>query len=555
MRWKELTEKRRNPEMNVKLSTLEELEKYAGRDDVFVSFVSDVGVMKHIDGDDYRISGIRAKGWLANISGHKIGINPRSEFATPNGIYCYPIKYIIDIFRDYGADFATDRPYAYVIQSVGNLLVAPDYTESDLQSDTEKLLPLATREEMDDYANKAIVDTPAGKLWAITRGISMVQGRMGNNIKKNSINLHPNKWSKIFRDLGYSGFYDSEGEKIIHENEPVQCVFFSKNAFKVLETVINRPPEDSRWKNKPEVVLKKIRNGELSDEKAADILYWNGESYEQKLQRKMNLPKGVVLALKKMMFDGDNIRNVPNWLFHYLRTNDFLTEDEMIEVLTQDSHLVRIYGSRGNTWQVGLTPRVEQAMLDLIIGNPSLYFTKSNFSYFMQENQIPDDAIFSILMADRHALLGSETEIPVNVLKRMAETDPIRFLAPYKSIIPYVSDDILSQNTNMIVVTPYTNLKYFGPKTMAALLKKQPQYIMGAITKGFMKSFSPSFKKAIANIGISYIGLFLVEIGKVSMKDAFDIISMMPKDDAKTVAAFEVKAIQPFKEALLARAK
>lgn len=561
MRWIELTEKRRNPEVNVKKSTLEELMKYKGRDDVYVSFVSDVGVMssfhnKH-DGDDQYRAGVRAKGALTNVSGHKIGINPKSQFSTPNGIYCYPIEHIINVFKNESSDFATDRPFAYVIQSIGNLLIAPDYTEENLATDRAKLERLSTEEKMNHYVNNALVDTPAGKLWAITRGIAMEQGRTKERVSRGVINLHPNKWNKIFRDLGYSGFSDIKGERIIHDNEPTQCVFFARNAFKVLETIVNRPPEDTSWIHKPKVLVKKINSGEFSDEKSAELLYWNAEGFKTEMLRDLELSEGVVRILKEKMLDESNIKNVPKWLFNYLRVNSLLTEDEIISVITNDAHLVRIYGSRDNAWQIGMTPKVENTMISLMVQSPQLYLSKSNLIYFMSDGKLSDEQLVTIINRDPHALTSlNPGVIPQNVFKILGETNPKKFIPIFRAeIIPYVDDAILSEFVSTLTNISYNHFDKYGPLTIKALIKKAPNYVLGAISQGYFKKFTPEIKKDIAQVGMSYMGLFIVNIGEISKKDALDIISMMPKHEAETISQFKVAALEPFKNALLARAK
>ena len=63
-----INEKRRNPELNPKVSFVELLEKYKGRTDIFVTYTK-----------------------LP-----KLGINPNNVFDTPTGVYSYPIDYVIN---------------------------------------------------------------------------------------------------------------------------------------------------------------------------------------------------------------------------------------------------------------------------------------------------------------------------------------------------------------------------------------------------------------------------------------------------------------------------
>lgn len=59
-----VNEKRRNPEQNPKIPLIDKLVKYSNMDDVYVSF----------------------------RSVNKLGINPKSDYNTPNGIYCYSLE-------------------------------------------------------------------------------------------------------------------------------------------------------------------------------------------------------------------------------------------------------------------------------------------------------------------------------------------------------------------------------------------------------------------------------------------------------------------------------
>ena len=67
------------------------LAKYRGRADVFVSFRDPVG------------------------GAPKIGINPKSTFNTPNGIYAYPIDYAIQ-HGQMRVPYGQSRPLVYVLQ-------------------------------------------------------------------------------------------------------------------------------------------------------------------------------------------------------------------------------------------------------------------------------------------------------------------------------------------------------------------------------------------------------------------------------------------------------
>lgn len=219
----DLFEKRRNPEANTKTTALEELEKYRGRDDVFVSFT------------DYVTLG-RGRPSRAPTS-PKLGINPTNRYSTPTGIYTYPISYVLE--KKGRVPFAGTLPYIWVVQSTGNLLDLCNYTEDDLEKDLNKLedINIFTKYAR-EHTRFAHVDTPGGRLWYV---LMKVAENHGHIIKSKTTTA----WSKLIKDLGYSGAYDSCGEGIIHNAEPTQAFFVSRSAIKPLEVIhndINKQP-------------------------------------------------------------------------------------------------------------------------------------------------------------------------------------------------------------------------------------------------------------------------------------------------------------------------
>ena len=104
----------------------------------------------------------------------KLGLNPLNNFDTPTGFYAYPLQ------RGQISDFAVERPYAIVVSlnNSGNFLRLSDYTENDLQRDTEVLQDEfgLTREMEAEGHQGARLKTPGGILWNITRLLSNSRG-------------------------------------------------------------------------------------------------------------------------------------------------------------------------------------------------------------------------------------------------------------------------------------------------------------------------------------------------------------------------------------------
>lgn len=115
-----LSEKRRNPELNPRLGTYEELRKYKDNPNIFISFTKV----------------------------NKIGINPRSRFNTPLAIYCYPLKEIWEDFnhntKEVVVPYAGDNPWIWVMEKNCSDFIDDLYTYSsaDYDADLNKLRKL-----------------------------------------------------------------------------------------------------------------------------------------------------------------------------------------------------------------------------------------------------------------------------------------------------------------------------------------------------------------------------------------------------------------------------
>ena len=189
-----LTEARRNPEKNPKIGLWETLWPYRNDNDIYISFVSDVGKQSHKqvtkktekgkpDTSKETILGSaiasalgtldhkhRQKQRLRNVkdkntSGYKLGINPHSKYKTPNGLYTYPVKELFSRYADKKTrtfkdiPFAADQPGFYLIRAKGKMLDLNNYRRADLKKVQNILSKM-----MFDWAKKnrkdSIDDTP-----------------------------------------------------------------------------------------------------------------------------------------------------------------------------------------------------------------------------------------------------------------------------------------------------------------------------------------------------------------------------------------------------------
>ena len=243
MRLDDLFEKRSHENLNPKRSPLEELERLAGKG-LFVTFTEDFGIN-------------RTK--QRSPRGPKLGINPRSEFKTPVGIYAYPVEEVIDhthatlerapdIVSDNGgltAAFTGNRAWkkaiVFGVQSE-NVLQEP-FPRSSYFEACDKLVEIFGDEVRDiiargeEEANDP--DSRISRLWNITRLLA-TNHRWLNRAKAINYPKASTRWNWILRKLGFDAAFDLDGEGFIHENEPTQIVVFNPRVIKPVEVIARK---------------------------------------------------------------------------------------------------------------------------------------------------------------------------------------------------------------------------------------------------------------------------------------------------------------------------
>lgn len=185
---------------------------------------------------------------------NKIGINPKSNWGTPNGIYTYKLSDFISKMKQlnsYGVGvvpFAGGFPVIWLLKPTKNILVLNTY--NDFSTDYKKLEGLIKQlterlkikhdydlldhvNAINMWANGSYKD--GTKLWNVTQNLA----RGLTHINKGTSN-YSNTWSKIFRkDLGYD-IIEDRGEGIIWSSEPFQTVFLTPDSYKIVEKIHNK---------------------------------------------------------------------------------------------------------------------------------------------------------------------------------------------------------------------------------------------------------------------------------------------------------------------------
>ena len=174
----------------------------------------------------------------------KFGIYPSNKFTTPTGFYGYPLK------PGKISEFAVERPYMIIFKpkSSTRLLNLDDsYTEGDLERDLQILMDNGLDTDVIEEAKKrARVQTPAGKIWNVSRIFSRIVSKGMLSDKRSSSKEAQdtedkenfvNKWAQVIhRLLEYDGVADP-GNGVIFGPEPAQSVFFDSNYLELLDVI------------------------------------------------------------------------------------------------------------------------------------------------------------------------------------------------------------------------------------------------------------------------------------------------------------------------------
>jgi len=213
-----IEEARKNPELNPKQS------------------INDI-IAEYLKSANYIGDGIK-NAYVSFTSIEKLGINPKSSYNTPLGIYSYPLTFVEDEIGSRGSTttlpFAGDQPYANLFQLKGhNVIIFDDlFIEDEEQYLYKKIYKKYQSSKGNEHITKVIADanflakykTPAGRFWYVTKELS---------------NNNPIKWNKLLREIDIDAIYD-HNNGIIHSNEPHQCVVLNTKSITNVKRVFNK---------------------------------------------------------------------------------------------------------------------------------------------------------------------------------------------------------------------------------------------------------------------------------------------------------------------------
>ena len=215
----------------------------------------------------------------------KVGINPRSEYNTPVGIYFYPADYYYDmITSEERLPFQHNANYIQIMEiTTPDILVLNDVTENDFQNMTTTMMNMKSSGQYRERVQKFIeysefdakVKTPAGRLWYVMWQVSdfIAGSTLRTNKPQSQDGYRPPPrpavvWNWLIRNLGYKVVID-RGWGIIHANELTQGVIIdTKGTFRVATRIENiRQPDLEKKK-----ALVALNNPAVSETEKMQVL-------------------------------------------------------------------------------------------------------------------------------------------------------------------------------------------------------------------------------------------------------------------------------------------
>jgi hypothetical protein len=235
----------------------------------------------------------------------KVGINPKSQYDTPLGIYFYPLDYVVE--NEMSVEFAGNQPYINLCE-----FIRPDkilHMNPDIENQKGlELLDIFPKEEVDaalrSIEEKYELRSDYSKLWLVTKELASDK---------------PILWNANLRKCGIDGFVD-HGTKTIHRSEPTQGVVLTGTSLKrilVIPQVLFSKQGDSIPVRKTSIDISKIPKRDI------EKLFKNRIITNSDVIRFINSSSDRDKAIKiiihyKKELSSDNV----HWMFEYAVDKD-----------------------------------------------------------------------------------------------------------------------------------------------------------------------------------------------------------------------------------------
>lgn len=288
-------------------STFSVLEKFKDDPNIYLSYIGTVTDMEQDVGEKKR----------KDVP--KLGINPKSHYNTPLGIYTYPLSEIWERIEESGnlADvpYQGEQPYIAVLRLKPDRKFVNDmyndYDSSDFDKDLQKMLTyfvpkILTLKQFNGLVASAVgtanEKNPISSMWNVARyfsflAVSIKEGQSVDetvdNIvssdeihmpekSKGKLNPYALTFNRILNSvLGYDGFADKSGRGYIHKAEPTQAVFLNPRSYDVLHILENTNSNHSDRAHKEYEKKEKLKeyisnkSGSIAKSEWEGILYYH----------------------------------------------------------------------------------------------------------------------------------------------------------------------------------------------------------------------------------------------------------------------------------------
>jgi hypothetical protein len=310
-------EARRNPEKNPQISVNDHIYDALVKEKIYLDTSSENKPIKNL--------------YVSFTEKPKLGINPKSKYNTPLGIYAYPANYVA-VSAGTKRTMRTSLPFAgehpwvniFTLKDVSKVLVISD---QDVNYEPYyKKLATAFPKVFDVYdiniwreksKSQALVDTEGGWFWYVTM---MAARSLSEKMHSQKPSLF---WNILFRKIGIDAVVD-DGSGIIHENEQTQMVVFDPTAIKVVDRVQNKYSPD-------------IRKDSFEKKAIADKVSQEFKQVPKDFEHLSQFFKGSIYKRKMIKFVEPNLRRYlladnPELLVYYPNA----TEDDIFTAVSND---------------------------------------------------------------------------------------------------------------------------------------------------------------------------------------------------------------------------
>ena len=321
---------------------------------------------------------------MTNIN--KVGVNPRSEYETPLGVYFYPLTNEM-----YKSLINNNLPFASESENV-SLVRLKDVqtskwlrvTDKNQSIDLEKLQMKAykflqdsnknilgggnmtldeTIDEWDNWVRDGSKITNAASLFSYC--VFLVQ-KFDKKYKNASSAARGRRFNQILRHLGFIGVYDT-GDGIIHPNEPAQLVALEPSAYEVVASYNTREIRKSSSLDSP-ALKEKINDAIFNIEGEVFVRYKSVEQIDVKMnflaKKLLNNDQLLDYFLKNLKYASATFSR---GLFAIIAIieDDILTEKFLNawEIWSKNTEFIRFAYELGN---VDVHPSIELQLKKLI---------------------------------------------------------------------------------------------------------------------------------------------------------------------------------------------